>query len=511
MTIKDNGLSAADARKLVLGCFTDMVARQEVRGAFVPRTSDPEMENREQQVLARDRLTDLRVQIEASNFDAGVQQRVSDLITRQGIGPHELAEARRHDLANGVARVLAEEQRLFLLRLEDRLAPYSPTDPLFIQPSEGPTYDFGGTLQTPSPFNGPALRDAVDSYLAAHKKVWKIKTYKAREKQLGYLVEFLGADRPLASIKPGDVRNYRDAVLKLRANHGFEPSQTFASKQTDAVAARIKDKTADLIFRPAKTFFKWAVSTQGYIESSPAQLIKLTVKKEKNPERKRRPFEPDEIKVLFSSSLFTGCTTKARRFVPGENIYRDAKYWIPILGYYTGCRLGELVQLAISDVLGGDFPHLDVNERALLGSEEKSVKTEAGFRQVPLHPDIVTLGFLEFVAKRAKHSKPNDRLFSEVQFGVDGQASTEYSKFFGRQMDKVGLTDPKLVFHSFRHGVEDALRDAGHQTYLIDRIVGHVDQTSGKDYGKGVSLETKSAAVATMKLPVSLLTVLPPS
>jgi len=124
---------------------------------------------------------------------------------------------------------------------------------------------------------------------------------------------------------------------------------------------------------------------------------------------------------------------------------------------------------------------------------------------VPLHPDLLTLGFLEFVAKRKKQDKPNERLFKEIRFGVDGQASTEYSKIFGRLMDKVGLTDLKLVFHSWRHCVEDALRDAGCQPYVIDRIVGHADNTMGGKYGKGVSLDVLANAVTEMKLPVSLV------
>ena len=213
----------------------------------------------------------------------------------------------------------------------------------------------------------------------------------------------------------------------------------------------------------------------------------------------------DEIEQLFSCTLFRGCKSKHRRYAVGDNVYRDAKYWLPILGYYTGCRLGELVQLAIEDVVLNDiYPHLSINEKALIGDETKSVKNIAGFRKVPLHPDLISLGFMEFVAKRAKQDKPNVRLFSEIPFGVDGQASTEYSKIFGRLMDKVGLKDPQLVFHSWRHGVEDALRDAGCQPYVIDRIIGHADATMGGKYGKGVSLGVLAAAVASMKLPVRL-------
>lgn len=385
---------------------------------------------------------------------------------------------------------------------------YAPTDPLFSSTTSIQSGIVSGSNGTA--FHGPNLRDAVDTYLNAHKKVWRYRTHVARVWQLGYLVEFLGAERPIASIKPDDIRRYRDAVISLRANHGKTKVQSFAEKQTDSVKGRIKPKTADYIFQPVKAFFGWAISVEGLIETNPASAIKLVVGQQKKGERSRRPFEPDEIRKLFSWPTFTGCQSEHRRDLPGTKIVRDGKYWLPILGYYTGCRLGELVQLAIEDVQNADGLHfLDINEKVLLGTDEKSVKSVAGMRKVPVHPDLLELGFLDFVARRAKQDKANVRLFKEIKFGADKQASTVYSKTFARLMNKVGLTDSRLVFHSWRHGVEDALRDAEVQPYIIDAIVGHADNTIGSKYGKGVSLAVMAEAVAKMKLPVDLTELIP--
>lgn len=161
--------------------------------------------------------------------------------------------ARFDDLADGMARILIEQQRLFLTRLENRFADYTPTDPLFAQSSlnqSGVAASGSGAT-----FHGPNLGDAVETYLSAHKKVWRYRTHVARVWQLGYLVEYLGAERPIASIKPDDIRRYRDAVISLRANHGKAKVQSFAEKQTDSLKGRIKPKTADYIFQPVKAFF----------------------------------------------------------------------------------------------------------------------------------------------------------------------------------------------------------------------------------------------------------------
>jgi integrase len=497
-------ITTNDARKLVQDCFAQAIANQETQGAFAPKTAEPDMEFLEQRVLSEDRITELRNQIETNQFDNSVRQRVRDITTLHGFGPNELTEARLTDIANGVARTFIEQQRLFLVRLEDRLAPFEPADSLFQDRNVRLSSE-----ATPYNYTGPSLGDAVQRYLETYRTIWKLKTYKARVWQLGYLVQYIGTERPLASIKPNDIRSYRDAVLTLRANHGFQPSQSFSAKRTANPKARIQKQTASLIFKPIKAFLNWAVSTEGLIERNPAQDIKIVSVKDKLSEPVRRPFEAHEIKQLFSSPTFTGCKSKHRRYVAGEQVHKDGKYWLPILGYLTGCRLGELVQLAIEDVREeGSIVFLDINEKALAGNNKKSVKSQAGCRKVPLHPDLIKIGFMDFVSKRAKQDKPSARLFSEIRFGNDGQASTEYSKIFGRLMNKVGLTDAKLVFHSWRHGAEDALRDAGCQPYVIDRIIGHADTTMGGKYGNGVSLDVLAKAVAEMKLPVSVLKVL---
>lgn len=506
--IKTTDITATDARRLIQGCFVQAIAEQEALPCFVPQTEDWDHEFGEQRCLAEDRISELDTQTVSENFDSEVLNRVRGLLTRNGFSQHDIAEARFKDLASGIARILMEQQKLFLSRLEDRFAVYAPTDPLFSSTTSIQSGIVSGSNGTA--FHGPNLRDAVDTYLNAHKKVWRYRTHVARVWQLGYLVEFLGAERPIASIKPDDIRRYRDAVISLRANHGKTKVQSFAEKQTDSLKGRIKPKTADYIFQPVKAFFGWAISVEGLIETNPASAIKLVVGQQKKGERSRRPFEPDEIRKLFSWPTFTGCQSEHRRDLPGTTIVRDGKYWLPILGYYTGCRLGELVQLAIEDVQNADGLHfLDINEKVLLGTDEKSVKSVAGMRKVPVHPDLLELGFLDFVARRAKQDKANVRLFKEIKFGADKQASTVYSKTFARLMNKVGLTDSRLVFHSWRHGVEDALRDAEVQPYIIDAIVGHADNTIGSKYGKGVSLAVMAEAVAKMKLPVDLTELIP--
>src|SRR5262249_39282094 len=57
----------------------------------------------------------------------------------------------------------------------------------------------------------------------------------------------------------------------------------------------------------------------------------------------REPWEPAELRVLFSSPVFAeGVRPKAGG---GE-----AAFWLPLLGIFTGARLGELAPLTSADV-----------------------------------------------------------------------------------------------------------------------------------------------------------------
>jgi integrase len=506
--IKASNFSKDDAKHLITDVFKDLVS--DVDDGFVPATSEPDMEIAEQRACAQDRMTDLSLSINEAQPHPAVRQAAAGAFGRIGLQATDLPVERQRDVYHGITRAMVEQQRLFLLRLEDRLASFVPADGLFAAtPDLANTAAISSITYQNSSQLGPTLEAAVEEYLAAGKKRWTAKTLKSRERMLRYLVEHTGADRSLGSVTAQDVRSFRDAVRRLRSNHHRSHDLSFAGKQTGDEAKQIAPKTASLIFEPAKAFFFWAKSGEGLIAHNPAADIRMEVPKKAHAAKSRRPFTAGELKVLFTSPVFTGSKSVRRRLQPGSKVFRDAYFWLPTLGFYTGARLGELVQLHLDDLdLDGPIPIMNVTDENAgeVGSDmAKHVKSSAGVRRVPLHPDPMEIGFAEFVRQRRKASKGKGRLFREISFGADGQASTIYSKWFGRLLDVVGLTDRALVFHSFRHGVEDALRDALQPQYVVDRIVGHSDGSVSSQYGNGVSDTVKSNAVTSMMLPVSLV------
>lgn len=510
MTVISAGsFSPEDSKRAIEHCFRDLISDAEAHGGFVPQTHFADIEIAEQRGLSQERIADLRDQITRSDFDGTVQQRAEHLFPKGGGHMQSLPIPRQLDLLNGVARALVEQQLLFRLRMDDRLAPYAPADPLFEGVSAAAAKPV--LLANEASETGPTLAYAISEYLNYGRTRWTAKTLNGKIVQLGYLEEYLGPETLLGSITAQDVRNFRNAVSTLRANHGRAVAQSFKAKQTGNEKHRIAPKTASLIYGPTRTFFGWATEMDGMITENPAQNVRFAPEKKLKGSKPRRPFNAGELARIFCAPVFTGCRSRTCRFVPGPHIIRDGKYWLPILGLYTGARLGELVQLQIGDiVLDGPIPYISINEEDLGGvGEKKHVKSHAGIRDVPLHPDLIALGLLEHIRGLLKRKKkPSDRLFPEVTYGKDGQASTTASKYFGRFLNSIGLTSRTTVFHSFRHGAVDGLREAKIHQYVIDRIIGHSAQNVSASYGNGASLEVMYDAINCMKLNVSVPTVI---
>lgn len=499
--IQGGRLEAERAQALIQACFHDLALENNRWGGFLPTTDRPEMEFLEQRELARERIGELQEMMLTAQYTGSVKAKAIEVLDTAKLSLHDLSPAGQVDVLSGIARALVEQQNHFIHRLTDRLLPYQPQDPLFLT-AASPLQT--SSINTEHEIVGPTLGEAIGRYLAAGEKQWVRKTYLARTWQLRFLREHLGAGTPIAAITPHDIRGFRDAVLKLRKNHGRTPSQGFAAKQTDNAGKRIAAKTATLIFEPCKAFFRWSKSVEGMIPTNPAEDVRIVPEKQTKGKKGRRPFRADELEKLFLAPLYTGCRSIHRRYEPGDRVIKDGKFWLPVLGLYSGCRLGELVQLHVSDVRLDGIPRLSINEENKSGKDQKHVKSEAGIREVPLHPDLMELGFADFVRSRQKSKKAGGRLLWEFPYGSDAQASTVASKWFARFKSTVGLTDPSTVFHSLRHNAEDAFRNAGQHQYVIDRIVGHSDNSVSAGYGDGIDLETAYAAVSSMKLKVRL-------
>ncbi len=169
-----------------------------------------------------------------------------------------------------------------------------------------------------------------------------------------------------------------------------------------------------------------------------------------------------------------------------------ARYWMPLLGRYLGCRLNELAQAEIADIVAVDgVPCLYVNDTELdeqgrpvpEDKKRKRVKTPACIRKLPLHPQLIRLGFLDYVAGRRSAGKKN--LFELTWTSKHGYGRDPGEDF--RILTKAVLVWERRskVFHSFRATISQELERQGLDGTLNDRFLGHkVDTIRAQHYGR---------------------------
>lgn len=148
------------------------------------------------------------------------------------------------------------------------------------------------------------------------------------------------------------------------------------------------------------------------------------------------------------------------KLAAANNLRTDASRWLFPLLLHTGARIGEMAQLELADIREVDgVPAIEIHDRQAEGHEKRSVKTKAGLRVVPVHADLIALGFLAHVEERRQ---AGDR-FLFPRFIQKGKripsdiAGQEFTKL--REEAGIGR-DERFTAHSLRHNVRSALRSA---------------------------------------------------
>ena len=173
--------------------------------------------------------------------------------------------------------------------------------------------------------------------------------------------------------------------------------------------------------------------------------------------------------------------------------------WCPLLLAMTGARSAEVIQLRACDVRVIDGrPCIDITPDA------GRLKNVGSRRVVPLHPLIITGGFLDYVATKTG----TDRLFirSRDAEDVERPARTTVNQLSRWVRSVPGLVTGRKVglspVHAFRHAFNTRCRDAGVDSEVLHAICGHAPATVGAGYGS-FSVAVKAAAIARLTGPTT--------
>lgn len=297
--------------------------------------------------------------------------------------------------------------------------------------------------------------------------------------------ELFGADRPIREIGREDCKAFRATVQALPPNAAKRfPGRTLVEVAGLNLPAsdRLHPTTVNHYVHGLSALLNYA-HNEGWVTQNPGKGLAIKGVKKRH---RRDPFTSAELTKIFRAPLYTGCLDDQNGYAkPGPNRPRRGRFWIPLVGLYTGMRQGEIAQLRTEDVrlfqgvscifIAADGDDVDEADR-------KRVKTEAGERYVPVHPMLEQIGFAQHVEQMRKAGA--ERLFPDIMRGADGYFSP-FSKWFSRFLADAGVKRDRNAFHSFRHTFRDAMREASVPPDVVTALGGWVRGGMEEHYGSG--------------------------
>lgn len=187
-----------------------------------------------------------------------------------------------------------------------------------------------------------------------------------------------------------------------------------------------------------RQFFDW-MEGGGVVASNPFDKVgKFFKESKRGRELARRPWTGEELlKVL------------------GHVPQSDPMWPLVALGAFTGARREDLCSLRAQDAVDGVLII-------------RQGKTAAAVRRIPVHAVVRSM-----VDQLVEASSDGYLLPGLLTGGSDDKRGHYIGKRFSYAKAKAGVTDPRVVFHSFRNSVLTQMEAAGVPLRVRQQIVGH--------------------------------------
>jgi integrase len=327
----------------------------------------------------------------------------------------------------------------------------------------------------------PMLSAVIDEFMQEMNKSKAAATAEKYQHTLDCFRE-LSDDMPITAVSQTTLGAFKKQIARLPKHASKNPATRGRSvKELVAMehSERIADRTLNTHLRNVVSFMRWASGHYSGVQRLTSDKLAISIKA-----------RADEERAVFSDADLQ------KIFGPAFVDLPDYKRYLLLCGLFTGARIEELCQLdLIKDIYQEDGLWVfDFNDL-----DDKNLKTKASKRKVPIHPALIQLGLLEYFesVKARGHSRP----FPEWE-PYKGKFSKNASKWAGRYFDTCGVTDKRKVFHSFRHGALDRMKQAGIEEGKAAAVAG---QTYGgisySRYGKAFPPNALRDAVGAIDFP----------
>ncbi len=245
-----------------------------------------------------------------------------------------------------------------------------------------------------------------------------------------------------------------------------------------------------------KTFLKF-LNNDDFID---AQVMKGFANLEdiKTPKLKRPSFNDDDLKKLFNQNeFFKGVYFKKYVW----------KHWIPIIALYSGSRINEICQLNVDDVIYDKLTKIWYFNIETEDDDEKSLKTDNSHRQVPIHKNLIKIGFLNYLESQKR--KKEIKLFSELTHTREGW-SKKVKRWFNGDGKNIGYIEQSGVskfvskkhttksFHSLRSTFINCGKQLNLHEGIMQELVGHANEQVSdvhNDYSDLYNLKNRKTVI----------------
>lgn len=459
-----------------------------------------------------------------SEFDNGdlfeVEPWVEKAIDRHGLdirtvdGPDGLPDPRFATLVGAFAeaRLEAEHRKLErdkgdfggtpalpILRDSGAALPPGPGGPGFVaparapQPAPHPVPLLNETAQTvpmpaPSEIKGPGRTGGLAAERArlpagslldafwATRTDRRIRTAGDYKLSLRMFDEITGS-KPIGDIDDDDVTLFIETMAKapVKFEARFRTSSVLeAIRLNEALPASerypaIDKKTIrEKRYANLRALFAWAVRSK-IIDRSPFDGRGVDLRAP--PQGTSKPcdaFTIDQLNRLFGMPIFMASAGERKPLEPGNYKIRDHRFWVPLLILYGGMRPSELGGVTMADVLTVEgYPCLRLTTTPDPDDPEvdRRKKTYGSIRTIPIHPELIRIGFLEYIA--AIKAQGSARLFPTWRSNKSSGYSNSIGKFINeRLLPRAKLKTKSHKLYSLRHNFTGLLD----QNQINDRL-----------------------------------------
>jgi integrase len=222
---------------------------------------------------------------------------------------------------------------------------------------------------------------------------------------------------------------------------------------------------------------------------------------------KRKPFTLQQIVEFFNSSFYADCAKHSPPFAHDKGGWR---FWLPLICLFLGMRPNEAAQMHAEDfkrTKKGTW-YLDVvatadeDDSSPAVTAKKTLKTAASRRRIPLHPELIKIGLLEFVAERKK-AGGGPRLFPALKPDGYGNCATYALKRFRElYLSSAIKLEARQTFYSFRHSWRDALRRIDAQPATLQALgAWSQGKLTSDDYGDKADPDFQAQFIEKISFP----------